>query len=84
MSSVFAPSPLLTEPRFAAPDEAYRAIVEAQRGLSEGEAAALNARLVLLLANHIGDIEVLRAALQLANESPKQDSQHLAPPGEAR
>ncbi len=84
MLPAFEPFRLLTESRFPAPDEAYRAIVEAQRGLSEGEAAALNARLVLLLANHIGDMEVLRAALQLANESLQQDSQHLAPPGEAR
>lgn len=84
MSREFKPSPLLTESRFPVPDEAYRAIVEAQRGLGEMEAVAMNARLVLLLANHIGDIDVLRAALVLAKESLKPGSAHLAALGEAR
>lgn len=53
---------------FADPDSAYRAIVEAHRGLSAEESAALNARLVLLLANQIGDLDVLRAAISLARE----------------
>lgn len=54
--------------RFADPDSAYRAIVEAHRGLPAEESAALNARLVLLLANQIGDLDVLRAAISLARE----------------
>ncbi|MGL4974515.1 MAG: DUF2783 domain-containing protein [Bosea sp. (in: a-proteobacteria)] len=78
------PSPLLTESRFPIPDEAYRAIVEAQRGLSDADAVAMNARLVLLLANHIGDMDVLRAALQLAKQNSKPGSEHLAASGEAR
>ncbi|MGL5363810.1 MAG: DUF2783 domain-containing protein [Bosea sp. (in: a-proteobacteria)] len=77
-------SPLLTESRSPAPDEAYRAIVEAQRGLNDAEAAAMNARLVLLLANHIGEMDVLRAALHLAKQNSKPDSEHLAASGEAR
>ena len=48
---------------FADPDAAYRLLIEAHRGLSDDESAALNARLVLILANQIGDIEVLRAAV---------------------
>ena len=52
--------------RLADPDEAYRQIIEAHRGLSEEDSAALDARLVLILANHIGDLDVLRAALRLA------------------
>lgn len=54
--------------RFADPDAAYRAIVEAHRGLSAEESAALNARLVLLLANQIGDLGVLREAVALARD----------------
>ena len=57
---------LLTESRFANPDAAYTAIIDAHRGLAEAESAELNARLVLILANHIGDAQVLRQALALA------------------
>jgi hypothetical protein len=52
--------------RFPDPDEAYNAILDAHRGLDEAASAALNARLVLILANHIGDHDVLRQALTLA------------------
>jgi len=52
--------------RFEDPDEAYRLLIETHRGLTDSESAELNARLVLVLANHIGDIEVLRKALALA------------------
>ena len=57
---------LLTVSRFANPDAAYVALVEARRGLSEADAADLDARLVLILANHIGDMEVLEEAIKLA------------------
>jgi hypothetical protein len=58
-----------TTSRFPDPDAAYVALVEARRGLSEDAAAALDARLVLILANHIGDIDVLNQAIALAKES---------------
>jgi hypothetical protein len=51
---------------FADPDAAYEALVEAHRGISDEESAALNARLVLVLANHIGDLGVLREAIRLS------------------
>jgi hypothetical protein len=57
---------LLTENRFPDPDAAFRLIVEAHRGLTEDESKALNARLVLLLANHAGDTAVLKEALEIA------------------
>ena len=47
----------------AAPDDFYQALIDAHRGLSDEQSQALNARLILLLANHIGDLEVLREAL---------------------
>ena len=61
------------EPRIAAPDDFYEALIEAHRGLSDAQSQALNARLILLLANHIGDLEVLREALALARETPEHD-----------
>jgi hypothetical protein len=57
---------LSTNSNFEKPDDAFRAIVEAHRGLSEEQSADFNAALVLILANHIGDIEVLREAITLA------------------
>jgi hypothetical protein len=57
---------LRTDTGFADPDAAYEALVEAHRGISDEESAALNARLVLLLANHVGDLAVLREAIRLA------------------
>jgi hypothetical protein len=51
---------------FAKPDDAFRMIVEAHRGLSDAQSADLDAALVLVLANHVGDIEVLREAIELA------------------
>jgi hypothetical protein len=57
---------LVTASQFRDPDEAYVALVEAHRGLSETAAAELDTRLVLILANHIGDIDVLKEAIALA------------------
>ncbi len=57
---------LSTQSNFPNPDIAYRSIVEAHRGLSDAQSAALDSALVLILANHIGDITVLRDALALA------------------
>jgi hypothetical protein len=58
--------PLETDSRFPDPDLAYRALIEAHRALSDEESAVLNTRLVLILANHIGDHDVLEAAIALA------------------
>lgn len=57
---------LRTETSFANPDEFYDALIAAHRDLSEAQSATLNARLILLLANHIGDLDVIREALDLA------------------
>jgi Protein of unknown function (DUF2783) len=59
-------SALVTESRFTDPDAAFRLLIEAHRGLDAAASAALNARLVLMLANHIGDMDVLREALAAA------------------
>jgi hypothetical protein len=55
--------------RLADPDRAYRMLIEAHRGLTGDESAALNARLILILANQIGDLETLREAIDLARAS---------------
>jgi hypothetical protein len=57
---------LSTNSNFAKPDDAFRAVVEAHRGLSDEQSADLDAALVLILANHIGDLDVLKDAIVLA------------------
>jgi hypothetical protein len=64
---------LITQSRFADPDAAYVALVEARRGMSAEAAAALDTRLALILANHIGDLAVLREAIALAKASSAED-----------
>ncbi len=61
-------SRLRTDLRFAQPDEIYAELVELHRGLDEAQSRRVNARLILLLANHIGDDEVLREAIRAARE----------------
>ncbi len=57
---------LTTEPNIARPDEFYARLLACHAGRSKPESDALNARLVLILANHIGDPEVLEQAFDLA------------------
>ncbi|AWV22078.1 Hypothetical protein RADP37_01185 [Roseomonas mucosa] len=62
------PRTLNTEPNLDAPDDFYAALVDAQRGLTPAQSQQVNARLVLLLANHIGDARVLEQALARARQ----------------
>lgn len=58
--------PLNTEPAIVEPDEFYAALIEMHRGLTPEQSEMANARLILLLANHIGDLDVLKEALAKA------------------
>lgn len=57
---------LTTEPNIEQPDDFYQALIDAHAGFSEQQSVALNARLVLLLANQVGDLQLLRAAIAVA------------------
>jgi hypothetical protein len=59
---------LKTTPNLSNPDESYARLIAAHEGLTEAESHALNARLVLILMNHIGDEGVFEQALQLARK----------------
>jgi Protein of unknown function (DUF2783) len=50
-------------------DDFYAALLEAHEGLSDIDSAALNAQLVLMLSNHLGDLPVIREALSVARAS---------------
>ena len=60
---------LVTSSQFMNPDTAYVALVEARRGLDEQKAADLDTKLVLILANHIGDLDILIEAIALAKKA---------------
>jgi hypothetical protein len=57
---------LVTEPNILDPDGFYEELIESQRDMSDAEAQAMNARLILVLSNHIGDRTVLSEAIRLA------------------
>ena len=68
---------LVTQPNFGTPgvrhrqaytpgDDFYEMLIEGHRGLSDAQSELMNARLVLLLANHVGDLRVLREAIDAA------------------
>ena len=54
------------KPNFDHADDFYAALIEVHEGKSDAESEALNARLILILANHIGQADVLNAALDAA------------------
>lgn len=60
---------LVTTPNFRAADDFYEALIDAHRDLDTAQSHELNAKLVLLLANHIGVDTVLREALGAARAS---------------
>lgn len=53
---------------FTPGDDFYAALIDTHQGLDDKQSQMLNARLVLLLANHIGDLRVLREALAAARQ----------------
>ena len=58
--------PHQTRANIADPDGFYQELIDSQRDPREGEAELMNCKLVLILANHIGDREVLREAIKIA------------------
>lgn len=80
---------IATEPNLEDPDGFYAAYVAAHEGLPDAASELLNARLVLILANRIGDRAVLAEALRLARApfaaaAPTPPPRASTHPGEAR
>jgi hypothetical protein len=80
---------LITDPHFGVPGERYRhaytpgddfyeMLIEGHRGLDDAQSELLNARLVLLLANHIGDLRVLKEAIAAARAGIAADDEDRA------
>jgi hypothetical protein len=72
---------LITEPNMASPDDFYEALIHAHRDLDDAQSHALNAKLVLLLANHVGSQSVIAQALQAARSSTLANATSSAPDG---
>jgi uncharacterized protein DUF2783 len=62
-----------TQPNFAAPDDIYAMLVDAHRDLTDLQSQRVNVRLVLLLANHIGDPQVIAEAIAVARADGSAD-----------
>jgi GTP1/Obg family GTP-binding protein len=59
---------LNTQPNIPAPDDFYQELVDMHRDLSAEQSALVNAKLILLLANHVGDPAILREAMRAARQ----------------
>ncbi len=77
--------PLIREPNFreegkryfrdySPGDDFYQSLIDLHLGLSDAQSAEVNAKLILILANHIGDIAVLREAMALARSGADADT----------
>ena len=64
------------EPNITQFDDFYEALIETHRNIDQVQSQMVNAKLILLLANHIGDLSVLREAMQRARDgvAPLQPS----------
>lgn len=71
--------PLDTAPNLARPDDFYEALIDMHRDLDDAESQAVNARLILLLANHIGDHATLLEAMRLARDAAAEATADVTP-----
>lgn len=72
MTDPASPSKLRTDPALAEPDELFAALVDLHQGLDLEASLLASNRLVLLLANHIGDLDVVREAIATARRAARE------------
>lgn len=60
---------LITTPNFTSHDNSYAELIKAHEGLDHEASIALNARLILILANHIGDHDIISDAIKVARKT---------------
>lgn len=63
-------SRLITEPNVETPDDVYQWLIDLHADRSEAESHKINARLILLLVNHVGDRQAVKAAIEIAGGRP--------------
>lgn len=59
-------SQLILEPNLSNTDDFYQMLIDMHQGLDDAESQTVNAKLILLLSNHIGDLRVLAQAMEIA------------------
>lgn len=59
---------LCTAPNIAHPDDLYERLIGLHEGLDDQQSAVANAKLILLLANHVGDEKVIGEAIAIARK----------------
>jgi hypothetical protein len=57
---------LITEANLSRPDDFYQMLIDMHQGLDDAESQLVNAKLILLLSNHIGDLDILKQAMDIA------------------
>ena len=57
---------LITEPQIDKPDDFYQSLIDLYRDTDEEQSRLVSSKLILLLSNHIGDMEVLNEAMSIA------------------
>jgi hypothetical protein len=65
------PGKLDSSPRLKRPDDVYQILMDVQRDMTGGDAERFRARLILLLANQVGDDEAVIAAIEEAAKGPQ-------------
>ncbi|MFP5406545.1 MAG: DUF2783 domain-containing protein [Gammaproteobacteria bacterium] len=66
------------EPNIENPDDFYEALIETHQDLTPQQSQLANAKLILLLSNHIGDLDILRDAMKRARSGVKEDTGAVA------
>ena len=61
--------PLNLQPNIDRADDVYQALIDMHKGLSDEKSAKVEAKLILLLANHIGDADVVIRAAEIARKN---------------
>lgn len=57
---------LILEPNLSSTDDFYQMLIDMHQGLDDTESQTVNAKLILLLSNHVGDLGVLKQAMEIA------------------
>ena len=70
-------SKLRTDLQITDPDGFYEALIASHEGLTDAQSALLNAKLILLLANHIGDRQILDQALAAATKADEPAAEEI-------
>ena len=60
--------PINIEPNLARPDDFYEMLIDTHRDLTREDSELVNCKLVLLLANHVGDLDVVADAMRRARD----------------